>query len=848
MNQSEAEGTRRDRRAGWWGGPTLALVAGLLIWLWPIGCGGKMPLGGDVTQFSIGLMSFLQHSLRAGRLPLWNDLWGFGFPGLAESQMGVFYPPHWVLYSALPLEWAYTLNLVLHTLWGGLGASWAARRFGVSPWGAALAGFAWAASGFYLIHLPHHWAATTGAWMPWAWGLGWTLLSGSGCGRTVRNLALVLALQILPGHFQLAFCTQVGLLAMALWALVERPAGGPRTLRLVGLLLLAMLAIVPLDAMQLWPTLRLAQQAASRRDFEYLSGFAVSPLHLVNYVAPGLFHRSPLWRPVAWDPFHTSPEEHLAYIGLVPLFLAVGAIVHGLKRDAAVRALLVIAVLTLILSFGPYLPGFAIWSRWPGFSFFRAPARWGLATELALALLAGKGFDAIALSLWPRPGRALLRFVAAAVAAVGMVVLTFELALASTESPGWPAVANSFDRAQRLLPWSEDPSFRPFRQVMVTARRPQDDSARVPAGQAREGFPIRANAPPRLSEDRFEIYVKEWGETAAVLVGLLALSALARRPKVFAAGLLALTAIDLWCLGQHRTIDLGPIRALTAQSPTLARMAAEPRGTRMLGEQGNLPMVAGCDTVAAFRTLDLPALEALTALARGSLARPEADRRVLAALRATGTGLRLYGPYEDHTATRNSLQALGESPPEAINDPTLAGWMFGADLVKTPSGARATRFLLWRAASLPARAWFVPEARGRSLADLAANNGDPNRVLNVMQASRPLRLLAPDPEHLAVEIQADQPGLVLLSQLADPGWRAAWVNGQGSQAAEIVRVFGGWQAVKLPGEGSWTLWLAYPGHDVWLGITISAVAWTLGAMACWWSWLRRRKVREGNPP
>ena len=77
--------------------------------------------------------------------------------------------------------------------------------------------------------------------------------------------------------------------------------------------------------MQLWPTARLAELAGDQRDFEYLSGFAATPFHLVNYVAPGLFHRSPIWRPLVWDPFHTMPEESLAYIGLVPLFLAVMA-------------------------------------------------------------------------------------------------------------------------------------------------------------------------------------------------------------------------------------------------------------------------------------------------------------------------------------------------------------------------------------------------------------------------------------------------------------------------------------------------------------------------------------------
>ena len=98
------------------------MVAGLLAWLWPIGIGGKMPVGGDVTQFFLGVMGVLSESLREGRLAVWNDLWGYGFPGLAESQMGVYYPVHVILYRWLNTETAYVVSLVLHTLWGGLGS------------------------------------------------------------------------------------------------------------------------------------------------------------------------------------------------------------------------------------------------------------------------------------------------------------------------------------------------------------------------------------------------------------------------------------------------------------------------------------------------------------------------------------------------------------------------------------------------------------------------------------------------------------------------------------------------------------------------------------------------------
>ena len=365
----------------------LLLIAGLLLWLWPIGVGGKMPVGGDVTQFFLGLMGVLGSALREGRLPIWNDLWGYGFPGIGESQMGVFYPPHLILYGLLPTEWAYVASLLLHTLWGALGAWWAARRFGVTPIGSSLAAFAFSASGFFVIHMPHPWGYTTGSWMPWAWALTWSLLTSRRMTLASRLflLSLVLVLQVLPGHFQIAFLTQVGIVLMVVWFVLEpwicrewveeRTSGITFARRTRQALAIGgcLIAVFPLTALQLWPTARLARLAAAQRDFEYLSGFAATPWHLVNYIAPGLFHRSPLWRPLVWDPFHTTPEELLSYVGLVPFFLAILVVLHEFRRDRSVRILAVVAATTLVLSFGPYFPGFRLLISVPGFSFFRAP-------------------------------------------------------------------------------------------------------------------------------------------------------------------------------------------------------------------------------------------------------------------------------------------------------------------------------------------------------------------------------------------------------------------------------------------------------------------------------------------
>ena len=77
---------------------------------------------------------------------------------------------------------------------------------------------------------------------------------------------------------------------------------------------------------------------------------------------------------------------------------------------------------------------------WPT-SFFRGAGRWSLATGLALALLAGKGFEACRGWAWLRSS--LVGFVALALAAPLLVVLGLELALATPSTqPGAGASAN----------------------------------------------------------------------------------------------------------------------------------------------------------------------------------------------------------------------------------------------------------------------------------------------------------------------------------------------------------------------------------------------------------------------
>jgi hypothetical protein len=823
------------------------VIVALLIWLWPIGIGGQMPVGGDVTHFFLGLMGFFSQSVREGRLPVWNDLWGYGFPGLAESQMGVYYPVHWALYGCFNTESAYTLSLVIHTLWGGLGVFWAARRLGISGVGSALAAFVWSTCGFFLIHLAHPWSYTTGSWMPWAIGLAWSILTPGRVLGAWRPLVLsaILAMQLLPGHFQLAFQTEFVIAFLVVWAAVERArgvvvarrsgdTGEPKyDWRRPWAVVIVLVTALPLAALQIVPTARLAGLAAGQRDFEYLSGFAATPFHLVNYVAPGLFHRSPLWRPLVWDPFHTSPEELLGYVGLVPLFLAWSAAVREFRRDPVVRLLAILALLGLVLSLGPYAPGFRYLLRIPGFSFFRAPARWGLITALALAMLAGKGLDRW--QTWPRIGRSLIRFVTIATVWVLLTLGVMELALACTAKTGWPAVARGFERAFRAMPWRGDPKFD---NVLAIARQPQPDP-RLPSGLSLAVVLQKQPTGRVFAIQRGWIYGRELFETAVLLLGLFYLG---RKyctgrlsPRTTRTALFVVSLLDLWLLGRHRLIDVGPLRPLVEQSPVLARLAREPRGSRIADQRlRNLPMLVGLAPISAYRTLDLPAVASLTALAQQPLSGPVFEPLAHRALRATGTTIRLFDPVE--IRTRQVLRRPeDEEGKEDIVDSALAGWLFEQEWAEEQANwIRAFRVVSCGKGT--ARAWNIAENAVSDSNVLDAWSGDPRDILPVLDRALALEVESSRPDEMTIRVSASEPGWVIISQLADPQWKAHWLDQDGRDFGEneILPAFcrkgepGGWQRVAIPAKGPWLLRLTYEAQAASLGQAISVVAWM-----CW---------------
>jgi hypothetical protein len=108
--------------------------------------------------------TYLGKSLRAGTIPLWDPYLGFGHPQLGNGLSGVLYPLNW-LHAALPAPYRDAVYL-LNWLLGGLFLYLYLQRLGVSARDAALGATALFCSGWFQGWLALREITGVAAWFP----------------------------------------------------------------------------------------------------------------------------------------------------------------------------------------------------------------------------------------------------------------------------------------------------------------------------------------------------------------------------------------------------------------------------------------------------------------------------------------------------------------------------------------------------------------------------------------------------------------------------------------------------------------------------------------------------------
>ena len=383
----------------------------------------------DTGAFYYPLTVWLSQELAAGRFPLWCPLIFAGYPIVADGEIGLLYPPNVLALLLLPVDVAFILVRSAHYLLAAAGLYGLGRVLGIGRAGSAFGGVAFALGGFMFGHLDHGNIVRSAAWLPltlccadlalracdrrrWLWlalGAGSVTLSGLGLHPQIVLINLVVL-----GLF-------VGARALALTTWERRPGPCARSVAgSAGRVVLVVGTIATLGllgaAVQLVPTYELGAASSRGDGLSYAESAAggVALVDLLTLILPYGFRADPAMQWMRYPYW-----ESTVYVGVVGLLLAVVGLVFGRRR--VILPVAAVGVVGLLLAMAQNAPidiyGW-LWSL-PGFSSMRAPVRYTLIFELALALLAAAGFDRLRGASAPRGARV----VALALAAVVAVVL-----------------------------------------------------------------------------------------------------------------------------------------------------------------------------------------------------------------------------------------------------------------------------------------------------------------------------------------------------------------------------------------------------------------------------------------
>ena len=315
----------------------------------------------DVPMQIVPWMHQVRESWRAGKVPLWNEAAGCGYPLMANGQSTPF-SPFVLLTLPLPLGYAFTAQAALKLLLAlVLTYLFCRRRY--SLLGSTIAAIAYGFSTWMLTWLQFP-IATAAAFLPGVLMAIEDLLEG----RRFTTATFVFALTVLSGHPETVF--NIGLIAAAhgLWL--------ARSVRGLGRVIGASALAAGITAPYLVPfyeavvrSQRFAEVSASREITPPFSDRASATLLL----QPRFFGELPIERP--WGP--TTLESICGFAGVLAIASVVAAAIFIVRRRTW-RAPETLYVLGAVVCLGIVL-------GWPGITeVFHAIA--GLAPPMRMRL------------------------------------------------------------------------------------------------------------------------------------------------------------------------------------------------------------------------------------------------------------------------------------------------------------------------------------------------------------------------------------------------------------------------------------------------------------------------------
>lgn len=332
-------------------------------------------------------------------IPLWMPGIQGGLPTVGAFLWTPFAPQAWAFHfleypEAQRLAWMLCLWL------GAWGAYVLGRMHRLSVAAALVTGLVWGFSGHVvtLIHAGHFQKVMALSWLPWM-AAGAVMLNRAGALRNAWRGSVLLAagfgLMLLAGHPQIAYTGALIAGGLTLWEPLLRRRARRFLPRAAVLLAAGIVLGLLLSAAQFLPgteTARLSTRAAGIT-FEEATATSYPPAEVLEFAVP--LHKG---SSVTGADYTGEWGERIVsdYIGKLALALAFLSLFGGIPRTPRTFFWLAAAAFFLAVGFGSHTPLYGLLYKYlPAFDGFRSPGTFMAGTSLALAMLAGLGFEAV---------------------------------------------------------------------------------------------------------------------------------------------------------------------------------------------------------------------------------------------------------------------------------------------------------------------------------------------------------------------------------------------------------------------------------------------------------------------
>lgn len=343
----------------------------------------------DILHSNLPAKYILSTSFKNKTLPLWENKIGQGFPITSEGIIGTFYLQNLLIFSIFPFKIAIPLNYLVTFTIAALGMYLLLQKLNADKYASILGAVSYTFCASMMLHVQHINFIQSASLLPIILLFIINFLEKPKIAKGFL-ISFLFSQLFFAGFIQIF--TYAVIIFFIFIFFYNTYVVKKRLIRTIFSCLLIILFSLSLSAVQLLPSYELIKESDRQEGVEpskILDAFPLFPRNFQSYLNPSILgnasngtYNSNDWKKngIYW--------ENTAYIGKIPLFLAIASIILILMKRPknAYSPITITLIITILLSLGRFSPTHIFFS-FPPLNFFRVPSRFILFTQLFAVLL-----------------------------------------------------------------------------------------------------------------------------------------------------------------------------------------------------------------------------------------------------------------------------------------------------------------------------------------------------------------------------------------------------------------------------------------------------------------------------